>query len=140
MGMVLERLGRTEQAVAEFRSAVEYSDNGGMAKALLAYGLVRHGDRAAALEILDSLSRLRQRRYFSPYWLAAICAALRQRSEAFRWLEIATEERCSWVVFVREDPKFASLRSDIRFQPIVDAVNLRAAPEIQHESVLELQT
>lgn len=140
MGMVLERLGRTEQAVAEFRSAVEYSDNGGMAKALLAYGLARHGDRAAALEILDSLSRLRQRRYFSPYWIAAIHAALHQRSEAFRWLEIASEERCSWIVFVREDPKFADLRGDSRFQPIVDAVNLRAAPEIQHESVLELQT
>ena len=140
MGMVLERLGRTEQAVAEFRSAVEYSENGGMAKALLAYGLASHGDKAAAIEILDSLLRLRLRRYFSPYWIAMIYASLHDRSEAFRWLETAAEERCSWVVFVREDPKFASLRSDSRFQSIVDAVNLRTVPEIQHESVLELQT
>lgn len=140
LGMVLERLGRTEKAVAEFRSAVEYSENGGMARALLAYGLASAGDKAGALEILDVLLRLRQRRYFSPYWVAAIFAALGQRSEAFRWLEIATEERCSWVVFVREDPKFARLRDDARFQAIVDAVNLRSVPEMHHESLLELQT
>jgi DNA-binding winged helix-turn-helix (wHTH) protein/Tfp pilus assembly protein PilF len=140
MGMVLDRLGKTDKAIVEFRSAVEYSESGGMAKALLAYGLASAGDTPAATEILDTLLHLRQRRYFSPYWLAVIYAALGRRSEAFRWLEIAVEERCSWIVFVREDPKFDSLHGDTRFQAIVDAIKLHTPAESRHFAFLELQT
>ena len=53
--MVLERLGEVQGAVAEFRLALEYSDDSSLAKAHVAYGLARLGDRAGATEILNTL-------------------------------------------------------------------------------------
>lgn len=126
-GMVLERIGELDKAVAEFRLAAEHSDNSSLAKAHLAYGLARHGDRAGATEILNSLLKLRQKRYFSPYWVAVIHAAL--DSEALKWLEIAREERCSWFVFAREDPKFAVLHSDPRFRQLAEAAKFSGSAQ-----------
>jgi DNA-binding winged helix-turn-helix (wHTH) protein/tetratricopeptide (TPR) repeat protein len=112
-GMVLERLGRIDAAVDEFKIAVDHSDRSSLTRAHLAYGLARQGDKAQASEILGSLLSLRQRRYFSPYWIALIHVALDEPSEARHWLEIAKSEHCSWFVFAHEDPKFSALRSDI---------------------------
>ncbi|MBZ5679615.1 MAG: winged helix-turn-helix domain-containing protein [Acidobacteriia bacterium] len=131
MGMVLERLGDLDETVAEFRLAVEHSDNSFLAKAHLAYGLAKRGDKAGAGDILNSLLKLRQRHYFSPYWIAVVYTALNEFSDALKWLAIATEERCSWIVFAREDPKFSALHSDPRFRHIVDRV---AAPTLEHTS------
>ena len=122
-GMVLERLGEVQGAVAEFRLALEYSDNSSLAKAHVAFGLARLGDRAGATEILNTLLNLRQTRYFSPYWIAVIYVALNQNSEALKWLEIAARERCSWIVFAREDPKLAVLHSDPRFHRVVSGIS-----------------
>jgi serine/threonine-protein kinase len=120
-GMVLEQLGRTDEAIAEFSIAVEHSDHSSLTRAHLAYGLACRGDQGGAAEILDSLLLLRRKHYFSPYWFAVIHTALNEPSEALRWLETANAEHCSWFVFAHEDPKFAVLRSDARFQRLLEA-------------------
>ncbi len=120
-GMVLERLGRKDEAVTEFRIAEKTSDQSAMTRAHLAYGLACRGDKAEAIEILDSLLLLRRKHYFSAYWIAVIHTALNDRVEALNWLETARGDHCSWFVFAHEDPKFASLRSDPRFQRLTDA-------------------
>jgi tetratricopeptide (TPR) repeat protein len=122
-GMVLERLGEMQGAVAEFRLALEYSDDTALAKAHVAYGLARMGDKIGATEILNTLLRLRIRKYLSPYWIAVIYVALKQTSEALKWLEIAAKERCSWIVFAREDPKLAVLHSEPRFHRVVSGIS-----------------
>jgi DNA-binding winged helix-turn-helix (wHTH) protein/tetratricopeptide (TPR) repeat protein len=122
-GMAFERLGDMELAVAEFRLAVEYSDNSSLAKAHLAYGLARMGDPAGATEILNALLQLRQSHYFSPYWIAVIYVGLNEPAKALNWLETALKERCSWIVFAREDPKFAALHSDPRFHRVLSGIN-----------------
>lgn len=130
LGMVLEPIGKIAEAVAEFRIAVERSDNSALARAHLAYGLARLGDKAASTEILDSLLKLKHKKYFSSYWIAVIYMGLDDRSEALKWLENAQTERCCWLVFAAADPKFAALRSDLSFQQIAEksesAVGTRA--------------
>jgi hypothetical protein len=64
---------------------------------------------------------LRRKHYFSPYWIAVIHTALNDPLEALKWLETANAEHCSWFVFAHEDPKFAVLRSDARFQRLLEA-------------------
>jgi DNA-binding winged helix-turn-helix (wHTH) protein/tetratricopeptide (TPR) repeat protein len=122
-GMVLERLGEIQAAVAEFRLALEYSDDSSLAKAHVAYGLARMGDTAGATEILNTLLKLREKRYFSPYWIAVIYVGLNQTSEALKWLEIAAKERCSWIVFAREDPKLTVLHSEPSFHRIMSGIS-----------------
>jgi TolB-like protein/Tfp pilus assembly protein PilF len=119
-GMVLERLQRMEEAVAEFRLAVEQSDQSSLAKAHLAYGLARSGDRAGANEILNGLLNVRKRHFFSAYWIAAIYVALNEPAPALKWLDLAVEERCSWIVFLREDANFTPMRSDPHFRNLLD--------------------
>ena len=123
-GMVLERLGRIDDAVTEFSIAVQRSDHSSLTKAHLAYGLARRGDKPGAMEILDSLLLLRRKHYFSPYWIAVIHTALDDRPEALNWLETAKAEHCSWFVFAHEDPKFTILHSDVRFQRLMEAAKV----------------
>ena len=123
-GMVLERLGRIDDAVTEFSTAVDRSDHSSLTQAHLAYGLARRGDKGGATEILDSLLSLRRKHYFSPYWIAVIHTALDDRMEALNWLETAKTEHCSWFVFAHEDPKFAILHSDVRFQRLMEAAKV----------------
>jgi serine/threonine-protein kinase len=122
-GMALERLGNMDAAVAEFHLAVEYSDNSALTRAHLAYGLARKGDQEGASEILSELLALRQGHYFSPYWIAVIYVGLNEPAKALTWLETAVKERCSWIVFAREDPKFTPLHSDPRFHRLVSGIN-----------------
>jgi tetratricopeptide (TPR) repeat protein len=125
LGMVLEQLGNPTAALPEFRAAVEHSENSSLARAHLAYGLERSGERTEAGQILDSLLKLRQKKYFSPYWLAVLYAGLDDRDEALKWLTAARAEHCCWLLFARQDPKFASLRALQPFQEITG--NMRVA-------------
>jgi DNA-binding winged helix-turn-helix (wHTH) protein/tetratricopeptide (TPR) repeat protein len=126
MGMVLERLQRTEEAVGEFRLAVEQSDQSSLAKAYLGYGLARAGDRVGATEILNCLLNRRKRHFFSAYWIAVIYVALNEPTSALKWLELAIEDRCSWIVFLREDPSFTEMRLDQHFRGLLDRIHAPA--------------
>jgi len=120
LGMVLEQIGKAQEAVVEFRIATERSDNSALARAHLAYGLARTGDKAGSRDILDSLLKLKRKKYFSSYWLAVVCMGLGEQSEALKWLENAQSEHCCWLVFAGEDPKFAALRLEREFQEIME--------------------
>jgi len=60
--------------------------------------------------------------------LPAVYAALGETDEAFRWMEAAVKEHNSYIPWMRENPNFASLRSDPRFQ---DLVNYMKLPELK---------
>lgn len=126
-GMALEQLGRISEAIDEFRLAMELSKNSILARANLAFGLARAGERAEATAMLRTILKQRKRHYFSPYWIAAIYLALNNTAEALDWLEAAARERCGWFIFAREDPKFASLRGNVRFRRAVLGINLAHA-------------
>ena len=60
--------------------------------------------------------------------LPAVYVALGEKDEAFRWLEAAVKERNSFIPWMRENPNFAHLRSDPRFQDLVRYMKL---PELK---------
>jgi tetratricopeptide (TPR) repeat protein len=126
-GLALLQLGRLEQAIPGLRSATERSAGSALAKAYLACGLAKAGDRPGAEEILQVLLKLRKRRYFSSYWIAAIHACMDNHSVALEWLKTAVEERCSWMVFAGADPHFAILRNDPWFRQTAGLLTLRRA-------------
>ncbi len=62
---------------------------------------------------------------YSAGWdLAAAYAALGDTDEALRWLEAAYQERSSFMPWIEDDPSFAPLRSDPRFQDLVQRIGL----------------
>jgi hypothetical protein len=62
-------------------------------------------------------------RYVDGCFLAQICAALNKTEEALRWLEMAYEQRASYIAYVKLDPWFDNLRSDSRFQDLLHRIH-----------------
>ncbi|MBE3045949.1 protein kinase [Candidatus Bathyarchaeota archaeon] len=62
------------------------------------------------------------------WFLGEIYAALGEKDEAFRWLEAAVKERMTFIPWIRENPAFAPLRTDPRFQDLVRRMRL---PELK---------
>jgi len=77
-----------------------------------------------ARRLAQKLQRNSRKEYVAPYWLATIYAALGDKDSAFRLLENALNERSSWILDLKVDPRFASLRADVRFQDLLRRVGL----------------
>jgi tetratricopeptide (TPR) repeat protein len=77
------------------------------------------GKKAEARKIAQELQENSKKEYVAPYWLATIYAALGDKDTAFRLLETAFAERSSWILDLKVDPRFAALRTDVRFQDLL---------------------
>jgi hypothetical protein len=60
-----------------------------------------------------------------PFYIARIYLGSGDKDKIFEWLEKAYEERDFWLIFLKADPMFDSLRSDLRFKALLDKMNLR---------------
>jgi hypothetical protein len=70
-------------------------------------------DRAqASLETFRSLAR---KRYVTSYGVALVHAGLGDTAETLVWLRKAYEERSHWMVWLRRDPRWDSVRADPQF-------------------------
>jgi len=58
------------------------------------------------------------------WFLVEVYATLGDNDEAFRWLETAYKERNSLLPWIRDNPAYAPLRSDPRFQALVEKMKL----------------
>jgi TolB-like protein/DNA-binding winged helix-turn-helix (wHTH) protein/Tfp pilus assembly protein PilF len=85
----------------------------------LGFAYAAVGRNAEAKTILLGLERKAQSDYVPPYLIATIHGALRERDEAFKWLERAYDERDSHITYLALDPEMDPLRSDPRFPPLM---------------------
>ena len=92
-------------------------------QALLGRAYALAGDRTKALNILDELKALSQRRYISPFDLAVVYEGLGDRTSTFHWLEEAYQQRVFRIIELTL-PIFDSLRSDPRCQDLVRRIGL----------------
>ena len=77
----------------------------------------------AVLREMDTLSR---ERFVTSYGVALVHSGLGHTDEAFRWLERAFDERSHWLVWLRLDPRWKSLREDFRFKVLITRINYPA--------------
>jgi DNA-binding winged helix-turn-helix (wHTH) protein/TolB-like protein/Tfp pilus assembly protein PilF len=122
LGLVYEQKGMYKEAIAEFQQAAKLSGSPLM-MSLLAHAYAVSGNRAEAHRLLDELGKQKQR-YVSPYTVATIYAGLGEKDQAFKWLEKAFEERDIWLMNLRVDPLFKSIRSDARFTSLLQRIGL----------------
>jgi adenylate cyclase len=124
-------LGRSYQAkkmytpaIAEYKSALEITPGWGVGLAHIGnvYGV--SGDKVNAKNTLDTLISLSAKKFITSYGLALVYAGLDEKEQAFLWLDKAYEERSNWLVWLKSDPRWASLREDKRFAQLVSNVGL----------------
>ena len=122
LGLAYEQKGMYAEAVDQFQQGVKLSGSPLM-MSLLGHAYAASGKRSEAQRILAELDKQKQR-YVSPYTIATIYAGLGEKDQAFKWLEKAFEDRDIWLMNLKVDPVFASLRKDRRFESLLQRTGL----------------
>jgi serine/threonine protein kinase/Tfp pilus assembly protein PilF len=118
-----EQQGRLEEAVAGFRRASELTGDVPASSGLgRAYAL--SGKTGEARAILSNLQELSGRRYVDPTFLALIHMGLGETDEAFAQLERAYADHSAWMIHLKAEPMFDSIRTDARFENLMRRVGL----------------
>jgi tetratricopeptide (TPR) repeat protein len=118
LGWAYEKSGKFSEAIAEFEKA-KLIDDRPEVSAMIAHTYAVSGRRDEAIAILNSLEGQAKHHYISPYYIALIFAGLDDKEQAFGWLEKASSDRNEWLVWLKVDPRFDSLRSDPRFTSLL---------------------
>jgi hypothetical protein len=82
------------------------------------------GRQSEALKILDELKEMARLKYVSPYDLAIIYTGLGEKDRAIEELHKAYQERAGYIIYLKVEPLFDSLRSDPRIADLLRSMNL----------------
>jgi tetratricopeptide (TPR) repeat protein len=129
LGWDYEQKGMHEQAIAEFKKAVELTNKDSplfspFYLAGLAHAYALAGRRSDAEQVLQGLLERARQSYVSPFDIALIYAALGEKDTAFAWMAKAVAERSTWLVYSKWEPRLDPLRSDPRFQDLLRRIGL----------------
>jgi len=122
-GAAYEQKGMYEEAVSEIEIANRIL-GGAFPAALGALGHVYavSGNRGEALKKLEELQAMSRQRYVSPLDLAILYAGLGDKEQALEQLVKAYEDLSGWLINLKVEPRFDSLRSEPRFQDLLRRV------------------
>jgi len=121
LALAYSALARHDKAIAEMQNA---RGRGSDYLAGLGYLYAVAGQRAEALTTLAELQQLAKQQYVPPYHFAWIYTGLGDKDKAIALLQQVYAEHTQHVVDFKTVPMFDSLRSDERFQELVQKVGL----------------
>lgn len=115
-----------KEALASLTTANTLSNGTLFVIAELGYANAASGNKAAAMEALHRLEDAEASRYVDSYLKAIIYSGLGDKEKALSELEKAFQNRSTWLIWARVEPKFDILHNDRRFQDILQRMNLPA--------------
>ena len=131
LGLAYEQKRMHAEAISAFQRAVELSRSSDFAEgkpemlAVLAYAYAQAGKQSEARSILGELKKTStSQQYVSPYALSLIYIALNEKDLAFQSLGQAFQERDENFIHLKVDPRLDPIRTDARFQQLLQQVNL----------------
>jgi TolB-like protein/DNA-binding winged helix-turn-helix (wHTH) protein len=113
-----------EKGLDELQTAASLSGESPLYLAQVAVAHASAGRKPEALQIIAHLQAISNTRYVSPYGLAQIYAALNDKEQTFKWLQLAYDDRAVWMSYLSVDPVFDDIRSDQNFQDLLRRVHL----------------
>ena len=124
LGLAYEEKQALDAASEEFKKAISLSGGSPLMRAALSRVYAQSQKKHGANEMLDKLNELSKQQYVSPYEVATIYIALGNNEQAFQLLEEAYAEHSFHLVYLNVSPQFKSVRSDPRFQDLVQRLGL----------------
>lgn len=118
LGLACEQLGRYDEAIQALKKARDSSLGNPATLAGLGHAFAVGGQLKEALKVLGELKELSKRSYVSSYGLGIVYAGLCDHDRGCESLDKAFRERDVWLVWLKTEPRFDGLRSDVRFQEI----------------------
>jgi serine/threonine-protein kinase len=123
-GLAYEQKQVLDAATEEFKKAISLSGGSPLMRAALGRAYAKSQKKHEANEMLNELNELAKRQYVSAYEVAKIYVALGNSEQAFQLLEKAYAEHSFHLTNLNVCPHFKSVRSDPRFQDLVQRVGL----------------
>ena len=120
LGRSYLEVGRLDESLAATASAEAKAPEWPVLVAGRGYTLGVMGRAGEARAVADEMDQLSKRRFVTAYGMALAYAGLGEREHAFAWLEKAFAERSHWLVWLRLDPRWKTLRDDPRFPALVE--------------------
>jgi tetratricopeptide (TPR) repeat protein len=111
-----------EEAENSCRLAVELTGRQNLPLYAYGYTLAIVGKKDEARKIIEELKERRQKQYVPPIYFVLIHTGLGETEEALGWLEQCAAERDFWMVWVPVDPRFDSLRDDVRYSDAIKKI------------------
>ena len=123
LGMDFSQKRKYKSATKECRKARLLGGTRNVLSAL-GYAYAMSGDKDRAHHILKELRGLLRTSYAPPYAFATIYAGLGEKDTAFDWLDRAYELHDAGLIWMKWDPQLDYLRSDSRFQALLNGIGL----------------
>jgi serine/threonine-protein kinase len=125
LALAYNQKGLREQAITELEKQVNSPGTRTIFKASLGFLYGRAGRRAEATAILNELEEeISSKQFFSPFEVALVHIGLGEKDKAMEWLEKAKAERDPFLIYIKVDPNFDSLRDNPRFNALVQKTGL----------------
>jgi eukaryotic-like serine/threonine-protein kinase len=134
MGQAYLEKGQYDAAVEAFRKYVSLEPGSPSRRAELANAYLRAKRDKEAQEIIEDFEQPHDSRYVSSYDWGMIYAGKHDKDKTLHWLEKGYEERNSRLVNLAVHPQFAFLRSEPRFQKLLNNIGVATAQTGQEKS------
>ncbi|MCK5468272.1 MAG: tetratricopeptide repeat protein, partial [Cyclobacteriaceae bacterium] len=115
--------GKYKEALNYFKKAAEISQEKGYAPNEIIITLAMLGRREEATRMLSNIKERDSSNVVFAFEIAKIYTYLGEMDKAFQWLDRAYENREYWMVSLKVLPYWDPLRSDPRFQKLIDKMN-----------------
>ena len=122
LGRAHEQKKMFDQAIADLLKARELSNDDPLVLAALGHVYAAAGKVGEAQKMLDLLLQAAQAGNVRAYEIAKVYAGLGDKDQAFAWLGKALQDRSPWLLKLKSEPNFENLRSDARFQTLVQQI------------------
>jgi len=118
------RKGMHEEGLATCQRVVSLGGSKPLGRALSCLILARAGKTDEAQKILSELKGHQKLDSRSLILLAETCSVMGQKTECFEFLEVAYQERGSWLVFLGAYPNLSNIRTDPRYADLLRRMGL----------------
>jgi len=124
LGRVYQSRGEYTRAIEAFqRVSAKTQSRGATVFAAIGYAHAKAGHRDEAAELLRQLEELASHEYVSSFDLALLSLALGDKKKAFVQLSKAYDDYSSHLPFLEVDARLDEVRTDPRFQALVQRMN-----------------
>jgi TolB-like protein/DNA-binding winged helix-turn-helix (wHTH) protein/Tfp pilus assembly protein PilF len=118
LALIYVQLERNDEAVAEAEKGVRLTDSS-LVEGFLGYVYAATGRTAQARQVVDHLTRRRAQHFICAFELGTTHLWLGEKDEAFRWFELAYDDRSLCITSMKFDPRLDPVRTDQRFISLI---------------------
>jgi serine/threonine-protein kinase len=124
LGLTYTKKSMFDEAISEFQSAIALFGRSSLMLGALGHAYAASGKQEEARKLLNELKQMSEPMCVPWYYIAAMYSDLGENDEAFEWLTRAYNEHDAWLVFLKVDPIWQTLRADPRYIALLKKMGL----------------